>query len=106
MTAFVLIHGGFMGGWVWKPTVQVLAAAAHEVYAPTLDGCGERASQVRPGITLTSQAEEVAEMLFLQDINDAVLVSTSTGGLVAAKTAELARKRVRHLVFVDAGIGD
>ena len=102
MTAFVLIHGGFMGGWVWKPTVQVLAAAAHEVYAPTLDGCGERASQVRPGITLTSQAEEVAEMLFLQDINDAVLVSTSTGGLVAAKTAELARKRVRHLVFVDA----
>ncbi|MEC9152214.1 MAG: alpha/beta hydrolase [Pseudomonadota bacterium] len=102
MTAFVLIHGGFMGGWVWKPTVQVLAAAAHEVYAPTLDGCGERASQVRPGITLTSQAEEVAEMLFLQDINDAVLVSTSTGGLVAAKTAELARKRIRHLVFVDA----
>ena len=91
-----------MGGGVWKPTVQVLAAAAHEVYAPTLDGCGERASQVRPGITLTSQAEEVAEMLFLQDINDAVLVSTSTGGLVAAKTAELARKRVRHLVFVDA----
>ena len=102
MTVFVLIHGGFMGGWVWKPAVRVLSAAGHEVYAPSLDGCGERASQVRPGITLTSQAEEVADMLFRQDVNDAVLVSTSTGGLVAAKTAELARDRVGHLVFVDA----
>ena len=102
MTVFVLIHGGFMGGWVWKPAVRVLSAAGHEVYAPSLDGCGERASQVRPGITLTSQAEEVADMLFRQDVNDAVLVSTSTGGLVAAKTAELARDRIGHLVFVDA----
>jgi len=93
MTAFVLIHGGFMGGWVWKPTVGVLTAAGHEVFAPSLDGCGERASQVRAGISLTSQAEEVADLLFCQDVNDAVLVSTSTGGLVAAKTAELARVR-------------
>jgi pimeloyl-ACP methyl ester carboxylesterase len=102
MTIFVLIHGGFMGGWVWKPTVRTLTAAGHEVYAPTLDGCGERASQVRAGITLTLQAEEVADLLFRQDLNDAVLVSTSTGGLVAAKTASLARERVGHLVFVDA----
>ena len=64
MTVFVLIHGGFMGGWVWKPTVRVLSAAGHEVYASSLEGCGERASQVRPGITLTSQAEDVADMLF------------------------------------------
>ena len=102
MSVFVLIHGGFMGGWVWKPTVQVLSAAGHEVYAPSLDGCGERSSQVRTGITLTSQAEEIAKMLFCQDVHDAVVVSTSTGGLVAAKMAELARERVGHLVFVDA----
>ena len=87
MSVFVLIHGGFMGGWVWKPTVEVLSAAGHEVYAPSLDGCGERSSQVRPGITLTSQAEEIAKMLFCQDVHDAVVVSTSTGGLVAAKMA-------------------
>ena len=102
MSVFVLIHGGFMGGWGWKPTVQVLSAAGHEVYAPSLDGCGERSSQVRPGITLTSQAEEIAKMLFCQDVHDAVVVSTSTGGLVAAKMAELARERVGQLVFVDA----
>ncbi len=91
-----------MGGWVWKPTVQVLAAAGHEVYAPTLDGCGERAHQARAGITVTSQAREVADFLFHQDVNEVVLVSTSSGGLVAAKTAELARERIGHLVFADA----
>jgi pimeloyl-ACP methyl ester carboxylesterase len=102
MTTFVLIHGGFMGGWCWKPTARILAAAGHEVYTPTLDGCGERAHQARPGITVTSQAQEVAKFLELQELTDVVLVSTSSGGLVAAKTAELARDRIGHLVFADA----
>ncbi len=102
MTTFVLIHGGFMGGWCWKPTVRILAAAGHEVYAPTLDGCGERAHQARPGITVTSQAAEVARFIELQDLTDVVLVATSSGGLVAAKTAELARDRIGHVVFADA----
>ncbi|MGY8958890.1 MAG: alpha/beta fold hydrolase, partial [Alphaproteobacteria bacterium] len=98
MTNFLLIHGGFMGGWVWRPTVAVLNAAGHTVLAPSLDGCGERAHQAQVGITITSQAQEMADLLFCEDINDAVIVSTSSGGMVAAKTAELARDRVRHLV--------
>ena len=102
MTTFVLIHGGFMGGWVWKPTARILATAGHEVYAPTLDGCGERLYQARTGISVTTQAREVADFLFQQDLNDIVLVSTSSGGLVAAKTAEMARERIGHLVFADA----
>jgi pimeloyl-ACP methyl ester carboxylesterase len=106
MTNFLLIHGGFMGGWVWRPTADILNAAGHRVLAPSLDGCGERAHQARVGITVTSQAQEMADLLFCEDINDAVIVSTSSGGMVAAKTAELARARardqVRHLVFADA----
>ena len=102
MTTFVLIHGGFMGGWCWKPTVQVLSAAGHEVYAPTLDGCGERTHQARAGITVASQAQEIAKFLELQDLANVVLVTTSSGGLVAARIAEFARDRVGHLVFADA----
>ena len=102
MSIFVLVHGSFQGGWIWKPTAEVLRRAGHTVYAPTLDGCGERHRLIRPGITIAAQALEVADMMFYEDLSDVVLVATSTGGLVVCKTAELARDCISRLVFVDA----
>jgi pimeloyl-ACP methyl ester carboxylesterase len=102
MATFVLIHGSYQGGWIWKPVATRLRAAGHEVYAPTLDGCGERAEQVRPGITTETQADEVAQLLFYEDLADAVLVGTSSGGMVVCRVAELIPDRIGRLVFVDA----
>ena len=102
MATFVLVHGSFQGGWIWKPTAAVLRQAGHEVYAPTLDGCGERHHLIRPGITIAAQGREVADMMFYEDLRDVVLVGTSTGGLVICKIAELARERISRIVFVDA----
>ncbi|MBV9555368.1 MAG: alpha/beta hydrolase, partial [Alphaproteobacteria bacterium] len=73
MATFVLIHGSYQGGWIWKPVAERLRKAGHAVYAPTLDGCGERASQVRPGITTETQADEVAQLLFYEDLDNVVL---------------------------------
>src|SRR5258708_24743137 len=91
MTTFVLIHGAYQGGWIWKPVAAQLAAAGHCVLAPTLDGCAERKGQVRAGITTETHAEEVAGLLFYDDLRDVVLVGTSTGGMVMAAAAERAR---------------
>ena len=102
MANFVLVHGSFQGGWIWKPTAQALRNAGHTVYAPTLDGCGERHHLIRPGITIAAQAREVADMMFYEDLSVVVLVGTSTGGLVVCKAAEMARERISRLVFVDA----
>ena len=52
MTTFVLIHGASQGGWIWQPTAARLRGAGHLVYAPSLDGCGERRHGLRPGITV------------------------------------------------------
>lgn len=102
MATFVLIHGSFQGGWIWKPTADVLRGQGHTVYAPTLDGCGERSKLIRPGITIAAQGQEVADFLFYEDLQDIALVGTSTGGLVICKIAELARDRISRLAFVDA----
>ena len=102
MATYVLIHGAYQGGWIWKPVATRLRAAGHAVYTPTLDGCGERHHLVRPGITVTTQAQEVAQLLFYEDVQQAVLVGTSAGGMVICKAAELARERLARLVFVDA----
>ena len=102
MTTFVLIHGAYQGGWIWKPVVEQLIAGGHRVLAPTLDGCAERKGQVRPGITTESHAAEIADLLFYEDLKDVVLAGTSTGGMVMARAAELARERVARVVFADA----
>ncbi len=102
MATFVLVHGSFQGGWIWKPTAEVLRSQGHTVYAPSLDGCGERSKLIRPGITIAAQGQEVADFLFYEDLNDIVLVGTSTGGLVICKIAELARERISRIAFVDA----
>jgi pimeloyl-ACP methyl ester carboxylesterase len=102
MATFVLIHGAYQGGWIWRPVAERLRAAGHVVYAPTLDGCAERKHQLRPGITVGTHAQEVADLLFYEDLRDIVLVGTSSGGMVICRTAELATERLARLVFVDA----
>src|SRR5512145_1113676 len=102
MASFVLVHGAYQGGWIWKPVATRLRAAGHLVFAPTLDGCGERHHAVRPGISVGTHAREVADLLFYEDLTDVVLVGTSSGGMVIVKAAELARDRIGRLVFVDA----
>jgi hypothetical protein len=44
MTTYVLVHGGWHGGWCWKKVAPLLRAAGHEVATPTLTGLGERDS--------------------------------------------------------------
>ena len=40
MSAFVLVHGAFQGGWVYTRVARMLRKAGHEVYTPTLTGLG------------------------------------------------------------------
>jgi pimeloyl-ACP methyl ester carboxylesterase len=102
MTIFVLIHGSYQGGWIWQPVANRLRAAGHMVYAPSLDGCAERKHALRPGITTETQAAEIADLLFYEDLRDVVMVGTSSGGMVVCRAAEMQPDRISHLFFVDA----
>jgi pimeloyl-ACP methyl ester carboxylesterase len=102
MTTFVLIHGAYQGGWIWQPTATTLRTAGHLIYAPSLDGCAERRHSLRHGITTATQAAEIADLMFYEDLHDVVLAGTSAGGMVLCRTAELARERIARLVFIDA----
>ncbi|WP_158292035.1 alpha/beta fold hydrolase [Paracraurococcus ruber] len=102
MARILLIHGAYQGGWIWTRVAARLRAGGHEVLAPSLDGCGERAHAIRPGITTESQAAELAALLFAEDWREVVAVGTSTGGMVLCRLAELAADRLGRLVFADA----
>ena len=102
MAQIILVHGAYQGGWIWQPVARILRRRGHDVFTPTLDGCAERTHQLRSGITTETHADEVAELMFYQDITDAIMVGTSSGGMVMARAAEQARERVQRLVFADA----
>jgi pimeloyl-ACP methyl ester carboxylesterase len=102
MANIVLIHGAYQGGWIWRYVAAKLRGRGHNVLTPTLDGCGERAHALRPGITTETHGAEIAELLFYEDLRDVVLAGTSSGGMVMAAAAERARDRIARVVFADA----
>jgi pimeloyl-ACP methyl ester carboxylesterase len=102
MTTFLLIHGGWHGGWCWKKVTAHLRAAGHEVFTPTLTGLGERAHLATPQIGLETHLQDVLGVLEHEDLREVVLVGHSYGGMVIAGVAARAPERLRHLAYLDA----
>jgi pimeloyl-ACP methyl ester carboxylesterase len=102
MATFVLVHGSFQGGWIWKTVGNRLVDAGHRVYRPTLEGSAERRRGARPELTLKDLGAELADLLFFEDLTDTILVGTSMGGMVVAQAAEHVPERIKRLIFIDA----
>jgi pimeloyl-ACP methyl ester carboxylesterase len=103
MTSFVLIAGGWRGGWSLTPLARKLRALGHEVFTPTLTGLGERvhlAASARPN--LDTHITDVANLLTFEDLHDVVLCGHSYAGMVVSGVADLLPERIAALVYVDA----
>ncbi|MCA9863532.1 MAG: alpha/beta hydrolase [Thermomicrobiales bacterium] len=101
---FVLVHCAWAGGWIWRDVAARLRAAGHIVYAPTLSGMGELASQATPEIDLDTHINDVVEVLTRVDLHDAHLVGWSYGGLVISGVAERVPERLAQLIYLDATV--
>ena len=81
MTTFVLLHGAFHGAWCWRRTEPLLRQAGHAVFTPTQTGLGERAHLLSRQITLDTFVQDVVGLLEAEELEDAVLVGHSFGGI-------------------------
>ena len=99
---FVLVHGGFHGGWCWRKVRPLLVRAGHEVHTPSLTGLGDRAHLLSPSIDLETHVRDVAAVLESEDLREVVLVGHSYGGVVVTGAADRAPERVARLVLVDS----
>jgi pimeloyl-ACP methyl ester carboxylesterase len=102
MTAFVLVHGGWHGGWCWRFVAAALRRADHDVYTPSLTGLGDRAHLARPGIDLELHIQDVVALLEMEDLREVVLLGHSYGGMVVTGVADRCTARIRNLVYLDA----
>jgi pimeloyl-ACP methyl ester carboxylesterase len=82
---FVLVHGGWQGGWAWDGVSALLRAGGHEVFAPTLRGLAEGATD-RAGVSLADMGAGLIQEIEEQDSHDCVVVGHSGGGPGARTT--------------------
>jgi pimeloyl-ACP methyl ester carboxylesterase len=98
---FVIVHGGWGGGWEWTPVAQLLREQGHQVFTPTLAGLGER-GHLGPEVGLSAHVEEVARLLEFEDLRDVVLCGASYGGMVITGAADAVADRIGLLIYIDA----
>jgi pimeloyl-ACP methyl ester carboxylesterase len=99
---FVLIHGGWHGGWVWRDVLPLLAAAGHRATAPTLTGLGERSHLAHSGINLDTHVDDVIAHIEMEDLRAVTLVGWSYGGIVATAVLAKIPQRIAALVYLDS----
>jgi pimeloyl-ACP methyl ester carboxylesterase len=103
MATFVIVHGGWGGGWEWTPVARLLRARGHDVFTPTLTGMGERSHLGRKEVVdLSTHIEDVVAVLEFEDLHGVVLCAASYGGLPVTGAADRCADRVALLVYVDA----
>ena len=88
MATFVVAHGAWSSGWAWKKMRPLLRAAGHEMFTPSYTGLGERFHLASPDVTLETHIQDVANVLFYEDLSDVVLIGHSYGGMVATGVAD------------------
>src|SRR5262245_57105252 len=101
MATLVLVHGGWHGGWCWQKVMPFLEAAGHAVYAPTLTGLAERASELSPAVGLDTHIQYVVGLLQAKGLQGVSLVGHSYGGMVITGVVDAVPERIAHLVYLD-----
>src|ERR1700730_9929860 len=85
---FVLIHGAYAGGWIWRRVSDQLEKKGHKVFAPTLTGLGERSHLLSKEINLDTHITDIVNVFKWEDINNACLVAHSYGGFPGSGAIE------------------
>ena len=88
MTAFIMVHGAFCGGWAFEAFRAPFEAAGFEVLTPNLRGHGQDGGVA--GVSMSDYAADIAR-LCAEQAQPPILLGHSMGGLVAQLAARKAR---------------
>jgi pimeloyl-ACP methyl ester carboxylesterase len=97
MTNYVLVHGGFVGGWYWRETAALLEKGGHQVHVveqmPSAGRDPAGLGDLRADTDCVRQVVEAVE-------EPVVLVGHSYGGMVITELAD--HPSVAHTVYLSA----
>ncbi|MBN9007022.1 MAG: alpha/beta hydrolase [Rhizobiales bacterium] len=98
MATFILIPGGWQGGWAFETVADLLVAHGHNAEPLTLAGLGDVSA---PSANLALHISEAVRAIEAHR-DDIVLVGHSYGGMIVSGAADVAPAKIRALVYSDA----
>ncbi len=99
---YVLVHGGWCGGWLWQSVAKRLRETGRSVTTPTLTGLGERRHSGNDTATLSTHVEDIVAHIEMEGLDNVVLVPQSYGGMVATGVLERIPDRIDTVIYLDA----
>ena len=102
MATFLVAHGAWSAGWVWKKMRPLLRERGHELFTPTYTGLGERVHLASRDVGLETHIADILGVLQFEDLHNVILIGHSYGGMVATGVADRAPERLSQLVYLDA----
>ena len=102
MSAFVLAHGSWWGGWSWGRVAARLRRAGHLAYTPSYTGMGDRAHLLGPAITIETFVEDLIGVIESEELSEVVLVGHSFGGVPISGVADRIPETIAKLIYLDA----
>ena len=97
---FILVHGAFVGSWIWEPLAERLEEIGHRVEAPDLPGSGDDPTPVEE-VTLGAYTQRICDLID-EGREPSILVANSMGGMVISQAAARRPDRIKRLVYVAA----
>jgi pimeloyl-ACP methyl ester carboxylesterase len=98
VATFILIPGGWQGGWVFDKVTNLLLAHGHNAQPLTLAGLGDVPA---PSANLALHISEAVRAIRAHK-DQVVLVGHSYGGMVVSGAADVEPAGIRALIYSDA----
>lgn len=102
MADFVLVHGSSGGGVVLATGGAPPVSGRPSRLPPDAHRNRRALHLLSPQIDLSTHITDVSNVLFYEDIAEAVLVGHSYGGMVITGVAQAVPERVSRLIYFDA----
>lgn len=96
--ALVYIHGWCCNRRYWRHQPELMARSWRRLF---IDLAGHGQSEPRAAVTLEAYAADVAAMLACEQVEQAILIGHSMGGIVALHAAAAAPGRILGLIGID-----
>lgn len=100
MSVYVLVGGGWLGGWCWQRVACRLREEGHDAHPATLTGLGERVHLASPEVDLDTHITDVINLIEFEDLHNVVLLGHSYAGLVVTGVADRVPDRISKLVYL------
>lgn len=99
----LIVHGAWVGGWRWRAVADLLRERGHHVFTPTLTGLGERAHLTSPAVNLSMHAQDVANVIHFERLENLLLVGHSYGGMPVSMVPDLVPEgTIQSIMYLDA----